>query len=113
MMRSEDDKRRHVAALASIALPPDLAGKFSDGQRAVLAIVSLEIMSNAKRSCQKSISKISHASCCSAVTVRSAVLKAHELGLLHRESQIMSDGGSDANIIAITSPSWLAWLDLR
>lgn len=111
-MRSEDDKQRHVAALASIALPPDLASEFSEGQRAVLAVIGLEIMSNAMRLCKKSTSKLAHASGCSNTTVRSAVGKAAERGLLHKEVQVMTDGGSDANIIAITSPSWRSWLDL-
>lgn len=112
MTRTKHDKRRHVAALASIALPPDLEDAFTETHLAVLGFIGLEVVSSWRRECTKSVKSIADATGCTRRMVEDAVRNAASQGLIKVTPQIGPDKTRYTNRIAIISPSWRTWLDL-
>lgn len=93
---------------ASGAVPPRLAEHFTEGQRAVLAVVGRE----AARSkwCDWPMDKIAALAGVGRTTVRNALRLAQSIGLVRVQERRHSATRSDTNVVTIKDGSWWGWL---
>lgn len=103
------ERRRRLASGG--LLPPQINACFTQGERAVLAIVGLE--ARERGDCRLSIPHIAALAGVSETTVRNALRLARELGLVTIEERRLTAFRSDTNIVRITSSEWSSWLRLR
>ena len=82
------------------AMPPDLASKFTEGERAVLAIVAIDVYRHGY--CRRRSPEI--AALAGMAAARPAIRAAEELGLLTARLN------NRDSTIEIVSPKWAAWL---
>lgn len=100
---------RH-SALAMYALPPSIAGLYSEAQRTVLAVVGIQ--SRTRAGCVQSMSELARAADTSTHIVTIALKKAKQDGLLKAVPRHRDDGTADANLYLVQSTEWREWLGL-
>lgn len=107
--REASRNRRRVLG-GSSALPPDLRQYYTEGQRAVLCVLSGEI----KRSniCDLPIDKIAALAGVSRTTVQTTMHEARRLGHVEITERPQSGGKNLSNIVLIISSEWRTWLRL-
>jgi DNA-binding PadR family transcriptional regulator len=93
-------RRRDVAA--SLHIPPELGAKFTEGERAVLKIISGEVVKHG--ACTLFKDAIADLSCTSSTVVETALRTAKAEGLIAVERT------GRRNTITL-SAKWKAWLD--
>jgi hypothetical protein len=88
-------------------MPPEIAGEFTEGERAALSFVAFQC--SVEGTCRRPINKIAQEAGVGATTVRRALRRTRpdELNLLAVEDR--TEWGL-SNIIRITSQSWLMWM---
>ncbi|MHC2021456.1 transcriptional regulator [Methylobacterium sp. CM6247] len=97
-------RRRHGG---SGALPPNLREKFTQGERAVLTVISVEVAKSGR--CDLPIKRIGDLAGVGPTTVRNAIREAQRLGLVAVEIRRVAMWRNLPNVITIVSPDWLAW----
>jgi hypothetical protein len=108
--RSDASMARRRRWAASGWLPPQLAAHFTLAETAVLAVVAAEA---AKRGdCRLCHSHIAALAGVARSTVRAALRRARELGVITVEVRRASAARNLSNVLRITSREWLAWCRL-
>ena len=92
--------RRRIFLAHMGAMPPDLASKFTEGERAVLAIIAIDVYRHGY--CRRRSPEI--AALAGMAAARPAIRAAEELGLLTARLN------NRDSTIEIVSPKWAAWL---
>ena len=100
------DRRRLLAC--SGPMPPAIASRFTEGQRAVLKIVADEV--TAQKECGLCIDAIAARAGVSVRLVQSAIRLAEGDGLLTIEERRRQGRKNDPNLIRIIDRDWQAWL---
>lgn len=103
------ERRRRLASAGY--MPPHLAAGFTEGERAVLAIIAAEILR--RRSCALSRGELAAKAGVTETVVKTATRQAAALGLLTRQERRIARTRNDTTILRIVSPDWNAWLDRR
>src|SRR5215207_7524209 len=101
-------RRRWVA---SGALPPALASRFTLAETAVLAVVAAEHVKHGR--CTLVLDHIATLAGVCRKTVKNALRAAQGLGLVGIEERRLSAWRNAPNVVTITSREWSAWLRLR
>lgn len=99
-------RRRHMAC--SGPLPPTLATRYTEGQRAVLLVVGDEILANGV--CGLCIDAIAARAGVCRRSAQGAIRLAESDGLLTIQERRHQGRKSDPNLIRIISREWTAWL---
>lgn len=108
--RSDASMARRRRWAASGWLPPQLAAHFTLAETAVLAVVAAEV---AKRGdCRLCHGHVAALAGVARSTVRAALRRARELGVLTVEERRASAWRNLPNILRIASREWLAWCRL-
>lgn len=100
-------ERRRMLGSSSV-MPPDLRCKYTEGERAVLAIVAGEV--KATGNCDLPIGKIAALAGVCRTTVQNALHEARRLGHLNITERPRPGLKSLTNIVHIVSAEWLTWL---
>lgn len=103
------ERRRKLASAGY--MPPHLAAHFTEGERAVLAVVAGEVLR--RRSCALTRGELAARAGVSETVVKTASRQAAALGLLTREERRISKTRNDTTILRVVSPEWNTWLDRR
>lgn len=103
-------KRRRKLA-ASGYMPADIAEQFSTGQQAVLAIIAQEV--GKLGTCRLVIEKIGALAGVCHATVRRAIARGVEAGLLFVQDRPVRGGLNLSNVVTITNTHWLGWIKHR
>lgn len=93
----------------SSSLPPGLRWHFTEGQRAVLAILC-EIV-KAEGTCSASYGELARRAGVSRETAKRAIAEAVRLRLVVLEERRRRGLPSLTNLVRIVDPTWLAWLE--
>ena len=101
------DRRRKLGG--SSALPDTLRHLFTEGQRAVLCILSMEI--KRRRICDWPIDKIAAQAGVCRTTVQTTLHEAQRLGLVRIVARPRRGQKSDTNLVQIISKEWLVWIN--
>lgn len=101
-------RRRRYAASGS--MPPEIAGKFTTGEQATLAVIAMEI--RRKGVCKLVMDKIAALAGVSRTTARNAIRQAQRLGLLVLQERRIRWWRNLSNIITLVSADWRRWLRL-
>lgn len=109
--RSPASTERRRRWVASGWLPPQLAGQFTQGEAAVLAVIAREISKTGR--CRLYVGQLAAFAGVSRSTVKSATRQAQRLGLIAIEVWKVTAIRNLANTITITSPAWSTWLRMR
>src|SRR5215212_8722424 len=109
--RSPASIERRRRWVASGALPPALASRFTLAETAVLAVLAAEVLRHG--ACTLTIGHIAALAGVSETTVRNALRAARGLGLLTIEGRRLTAWRNASNVVRIVSREWLAWLRLR
>ncbi len=99
-------RKRRLGDMA--ALPPHVRDCFTEGERAVLYIVTADIRQHG--SCRCTNKEIGDRAGVGLTTTRNALRKACQRGLLSIQNREQWRGKNLANIIRIKCESWLNWL---
>jgi hypothetical protein len=89
-------------------MPPQIAARFTQAERAVLAVVAAETARHGD--CRLSIGHIAALAGVCASTVRNALTAARLFGLISVEERKISAFRNLPNVIKIVSPEWKVWL---
>ncbi len=108
--RAEARERSRRWAAAG-RMPPAIAGKFTPGEQAALAVIAFEV--SKRQFCDKSMREIGDVAGVSTSTVKRAIRQARELGLLTVQELRLSRYRNDTNVVRIIGKAWLAWIDMR
>ena len=106
----ESLERRRTLASAGY-MPPRLSARFTEGERAVLAVVAIEILK--RRSCALSRGELAARAGVTETVVKTATRQAAALGLITREERRLSRTRNDTTILRVIAPEWNTWLDRR
>jgi hypothetical protein len=104
--KASRDRRRTLGSSSS--MPPDLRALFTEGQRAVLAIVCGEVKHHG--TCDLPNEKIAALAGVCRTTVQTTVHEARRLGLIHVAERPRPGQKNLTNLIRIMSREWLTWL---
>lgn len=99
-------RRRRQAA--SGAVPSTLAGSFTPGELAVLAVVGRQAASG--RACSWPLARIAALAGVSVTTTRNALRAAERMGLVRVTERRRVRNRSLTNLVSITCRTWLTWL---
>jgi hypothetical protein len=108
--RSEARERSRRWAAAG-RMPPAIACKFTQGEQAALAVITVEMTK--RQTCTMAIGAIAALAGVSESTVKRAIRQARALGFLTVQERRLSRYRNDTNIVRIISKAWLSWLELR
>ena len=108
--RSDASMERRRRWAASGRLPPQLAARFTLAEAAVLATIALQVVR--RGDCRLAIGHVAALAGVSETTVRNALRRARELGLVTIEERRLSAWRSDTNVVRIVSREWVGWLRL-
>jgi hypothetical protein len=100
------ERRRRLARASPV--PPELVDRFTGSEHAVLTVVCGEIQRCGL--CAWFLAKIAAIAGVSKSTVRNALRKARDVGLLHREQRRRAGQKSLSNIVRVLRRSWGHWL---
>ncbi|MGY3586685.1 hypothetical protein ACVIGB_004256 [Bradyrhizobium sp. USDA 4341] len=100
------DRRRTLGS--SSAMPPAMRAKFTEGQRAVLAIVAGEIKHHGV--CDLPYDKIAAVAGVCRTTVQTAMHEARRLGFIHITERPRRGRKNLTNLIRIRSTEWATWI---
>jgi len=100
------DRRRTLGS--SSVMPPDLRCQYTEGERAVLAIVAGEV--KATGNCDLPIGKIAALAGVCRTTVQNALHEARRLGHINITERPQPGRKSLTNIVHIVSAEWLTWM---
>ncbi|WP_153005482.1 hypothetical protein [Aureimonas ureilytica] len=101
--------RRRRSSASSGAMPPAIAALFSEGERAVLSVVVLEIRTNGVCGlCNDAIA--ARAGVC-LTTAKNALRLAGRLGLILIERRPQKGRKNLPNLVSIVSAEWLVWIE--
>jgi hypothetical protein len=100
------ERRRRLARASPV--PPELVDKFTQGEHAALTVVCGEIQRCGL--CAWCLAKIAAIAGCCRSTVRNALRKARDVGLLHKEERRRRGQKSLTNIVRVLRQSWGHWL---
>jgi len=104
-------RRHHRAHLAGTGfLPPRIFALFSDGERAVLTVIALEVM--ARGSCAKTLKEIADRANVCRDHAKRTIRRARTMGLL-RVTEQPRGNWNGPNVVEIVLPEWSAWLSAR
>ena len=101
-------RRRRWAA--SGRLPPSLACQFTQGEVAVLSVVSSQVAKTGD--CRLTLDHIAAMAGVSRSTVRNAMKHARLVGAVTVEERRLSRWRNAPNIVRIISPAWVSWMRL-
>jgi hypothetical protein len=101
------DRRRRLGG--SSALPDTLRHHFTEGQRAVLCIIMMEI--KRRRICDWPIDKIAAQTGVCRTMVQTTLHEARRVGLVKITERPMRGQKSLTNLVQIISNEWLAWIE--
>jgi hypothetical protein len=104
---SLERRRRWVAAGL---LPPQIACQFTMGEAGALALVAAEAQRRGR--CELTVGAIAATAGVCATTVRNALRRARQLGLLAVEERRVSWTRNLPNVVRILALEWLSWLRL-
>lgn len=105
----EASVRRRRSSASSGAMPPAIAASFSEGERAVLSVVVLEIRTSGVCGlCNDAIA--ARAGVC-LTTAKNALRNAARLGLIGIERRPQKGKKNLPNLISIISAEWLVWIE--
>jgi hypothetical protein len=105
--RAASRERRRVLG-GSSALPPDTRRHFTEGERAVLCVVSGEVKHQGV--CDWAIDKIAAAAGVCRSTTQNALHEARRLGLIKITERPQRGWKNLSNVVEIISREWLIWL---
>jgi hypothetical protein len=90
-------------------MPPHVRAAYTECERAVLTVVAREV----KRQgiCDLSVGQIAAEAGVCVRTVQNAVAEAMRQGHIRREEREQKGRKNLTNILRITSPEWLAWIE--
>lgn len=91
-------------------LPPALRSRFTEGERAVLAVIGFDVA--AYGSCEAFVPELAARAGVSETTVRNAVRQAKRLSLIGVTERRVTAWRNLSNVVTILSPEWRAWLRL-
>ncbi|WP_375786886.1 hypothetical protein ACE10Z_04680 [Bradyrhizobium sp. Pha-3] len=100
------DRRRTLGSSSS--MPPAMRAMFTEGQRAVLAIVAGEIKHHGI--CDLPYDKIAAVAGVCRTTVQTAMHEARRLGFIHITERPRQGRKNLTNLIRITSIKWVTWI---
>ncbi len=106
--RSAASLERRRRWVASGRMPPAIAGNFTMGEGAVLAVVAAQVAKHGD--CRLTIGAIAALAGVCPSTVRNAMAAARRLDLVTITERRISAFRNDTNIITIVSVEWRAWL---
>ena len=109
--KTADSLERRRRWVASGWMPPQVAGRFTLGEAAVLSVVAAEIARHAQ--CTLAVEAIAAKAGVSKSTVRNALAVAKQEGLLVVIARPDRPFRHQTNVIRITSPEWRSWLAMR
>ena len=92
-------------------LPPQIAGQFTMGEAAALAVIASEVA--AKGACKLTIGHIAALAGICRSTVKNAVRQAAALGFIRSEEWRLSAFRSAPNTVTIVALEWIVWLRNR
>jgi hypothetical protein len=104
--KASRDRRRTLGSSSS--MPPALRALFTEGQRAVLAIVCGEVKHHG--TCELPYDKIAALAGVCRTTVQTTMHEARRLGLANVAERSLPGRKNLTNVIRIMSREWLAWL---
>lgn len=104
--KASRDRRRMLGGGGN--MPPALRVQFTEGQRAVLAIVSGEVKHHGQ--CDLPLDRIAALSGVCRTTVQTTLHEARRLGLISIKSRPQRCRRSLTNVVNILSSEWLTWL---
>jgi NADH:ubiquinone oxidoreductase subunit len=102
------DRRRRLSAASAMMIPPAVAARFTDGERAALYVVAQEV--KLRGQCDLYIDQIAAFAGVGRSTCRNALREAKRLDMIRIDERRLSARYNDANRITIVSPEWRAWL---
>src|SRR5882724_7647373 len=105
--RAKSRERRRVLG-GSPAMPPNIRCHFTEGERAVLAIVAGEVKRQGL--CDLPLDKIAALAGVGRTTAQNALAWASRLCLISMQHRPMRGRKSLTNVVRIVAPSWLTWL---
>ena len=100
------ERRRRLAA--SGPLPPGSACQFTVGELAALRIIGDEWRTHGR--CALFIDAIAARAGVSRSTVKNAIRRAREVGLISVEERRVTAFRNDSNVVRVISPAWRLWL---
>ncbi|MGY3695100.1 hypothetical protein ACVIGA_005180 [Bradyrhizobium sp. USDA 3240] len=100
------DRRRTLGSSSS--MPPAMRAMFTEGQRAVLAIVAGEVKHHGV--CDLPYDKIAAIAGVCRTTVQTAMHEARRLGFIHIIERPQRSRKNLTNLIRITSTEWTTWI---
>jgi hypothetical protein len=104
--KASRDRRRTLGSSSS--MPPALRAHFTEGQRAVLAIICGEVKHHG--SCELPYDKIAALAGVCRTTVQTSMHEARRLGLINIMERPRLGRKNLTNVIRVVSREWLAWL---
>jgi hypothetical protein len=105
--KASRDRRRMLGGGGN--MPPALRMQFTEGQRAVLAIVSGEVKHHGQ--CDLALDRIAALAGVCRTTVQTTLHEARRLGLISIKARPQRGRRSLTNVVSILSPEWLTWLE--
>lgn len=104
--KASRDRRRTLGSSSS--MPPELRALFTEGQRAVLAIVCGEVKHHG--TCDLPNDKMAALAGVCRTTVQTTIHEARRLGLIHVTERPRPGQKNLTNLLRVMSPEWLTWL---
>ncbi|MBS9475542.1 hypothetical protein [Ancylobacter radicis] len=104
----EASRQRRRSLGGSGSMPDKLRGRFTEAERAVLAIVAGEVKH--RGACDLPIDKIAALAGVCRTSVQNALHEARRLGLIRVTNRPRRGAKSLPNMVEIVSPEWLAWI---
>lgn len=108
--RSDASMARRRRWAASGRLPPGLACRFTGGELAALAVVTVEAVK--RGDCRLAHEHIAAIAGVSRSTVKRALHQARALGLISVQERRLSRWRNRPNVVAIVDRAWLSWMRL-
>jgi hypothetical protein len=107
--RQKSRERRRTLA-GSGALPPCVRHYYTEGQRAVLTIITFEIRGDGAGVCMFPVDKIAAKAGVCRTTVQSALHEARRLGHITVEERPRAGRNSLTNVVKVIWPEWNKWI---
>ena len=105
------ERRRKQAA--SGALSPDIARHFTTAEQAALSVIAHNAKRSGGGSCDWFMDKIAAIAGVCRTSVRNAIRKAQELGLVTVQERRVRWFRNLSNVVSIVSSDWRKWLNLK
>lgn len=109
--RSPSSMARRRSWAASGHLPPQVAARFTIGEAAVLAVVSIEVRKHGR--CTLTIGHLAALAGVSRTTAKRALGQAYALGMIRVQERRLTAWRNESNVVTVIDPAWAAWLRLR